>query len=107
MPVTSIFLPLILFHSAEMLRLDSNMLTGSADPVCALKPKDMDIFTSDSCAVDSTFSCSCCSNCCADPNTDCDVDLGVLDNDISWKHGYPKNQALFSEDLNFLDVGAL
>jgi len=86
-------------HRLKMLRLDSNMLTGSADPVCALKPKDMDIFTSDSCAVDSTFSCSCCSNCCADPNTDCDVDLGVLDNDISWKHGYPKKPSTVQRRL--------
>jgi hypothetical protein len=86
-----------------MLRLDDNMLTGDARPVCADVPENLDFFTSD-CTSDD-FSCECCSNCCDDPNGSCNEAKPMPENDISWKHGYPKDQALFSEDIMFENLG--
>lgn len=97
-------LPSNLFSAAtEMLRIDDNSIEGSADPICNDVPPELDIFTSD--CVSSDFACRCCSNCCDDPNSGCNEFL-LPENDISWKHGYPKNQALFSEDLVFQNVGS-
>lgn len=87
-----------------MLRLDDNQLEGAAGPVCADVPKNLGIFTSD--CGNSDFECTCCTNCCAADNSQCDVGAELPVNDISWKHGYPKNQALFSEDLVFENIGS-
>lgn len=89
-------------HALKMLRIDDNAIEGTAEPICANVPPNMDIFTSD--CVSSDFQCRCCSNCCDDPNASCN-DATYPENDISWKHGYPKNQALFSEDLVFQNIG--
>ena len=91
-----------LFACAEMMRIDDNGLAGTADPICADAPPDLDIFTSDCSSTD--LKCACCSNCCDDPNSSC-TEATLPENDISWKHGYPKNQALFSEDLVFENSG--
>jgi Leucine-rich repeat (LRR) protein len=87
----------------EMLRIDDNQIEGNADPVCADQPPKLDIFTSD--CGSGGFECPCCSNCCDDPNSSCNDEDKVPENDISWKHGYPKSQRIFSEDLVFENLG--
>lgn len=82
-----------------MLRIDNNDLEGNADMVCSNQPAKLDIFTSD--CSSNAFQCHCCSNCCDDPNGSCNEST-IPENDVSWKHGYPKNQALFSEDIVFV-----
>ncbi|CAB9523465.1 serine threonine-protein kinase BRI1-like [Seminavis robusta] len=89
-------------HQLKMVRMDDNSIGGNANPICADVPPNLDIFTSDCSSTD--FKCECCSNCCDDPNSSCN-DAKLPENDVSWKHGYPKNQALFSEDLVFQNVG--
>jgi len=90
-------------HELKMVRIDENVIEGTAQSICGDKPPNLDIFTSD--CVSSDFECKCCSNCCDDPNSSCNEAV-LPENDISWKHGYPKNQALFSEDLVFQNIGA-
>ena len=87
-----------------MLRLDDNQLEGNAQPVCNDVPPNLDIFTSD--CGEGAFDCKCCTNCCAGENNQCDTGAELPENDISWKHGYPKNQAIFSEDLIFENIGS-
>ena len=85
-----------------MIRIDGNGIEGIADPICADVPLNLEIFTSDCSTGD--LRCECCSNCCDDPSSNCN-EAKLPENDISWKHGYPKNQALFSEDLVFQNPG--
>lgn len=86
-----------------MIRIDDNTLEGNADPICNDVPPTMDIFTSD--CGNGGFECECCSNCCEDPNSSCSETGDVPENDVSWKDGYPKNQAIFSEDVVFENPG--
>lgn len=90
-------------HQLQMLRIDNNQFEGNADAVCTDVPESLGIFTSD--CGSGSFECPCCSNCCDDPTAQCN-EAALPENDISWKHGYPKNQALFSEDLVFENIGA-
>lgn len=85
-------------HDLKMVRIEDNSLVYSAAPICNDVPPNLDVFTSDCASTD--FECTCCSNCCDDPNSGCNAAV-LPENDISWKHGYPKSQALFSEDLVF------
>jgi hypothetical protein len=85
-----------------MIRIDDNGIEGSADPICVDVSPTLEIFTSD--CSSANLKCECCSNCCDAPNSSCS-DAKLPENDISWKHGYPKNQALFSEDLIFQNPG--
>lgn len=85
-----------------MVRIDGNMLSGDASAICTDAPAQLNIFTSDCTGGD--FQCTCCTNCCDDPKSSC-AQTNLPDNDVSWNHGYPQNQAIFSENIVFGKFG--
>jgi hypothetical protein len=86
------------FHP-EILLLDNNEFSGSADVICLDQRLDITHFVADCGAPNPEIVCSCCTVCCHDSNATCnnlDWDVNL---DPIWEYGFDRVVYSFSQNV--------
>jgi hypothetical protein len=88
--------------TSDVLLLEANQLTGTANTICLSKPINVTYFASDCGGSEPALECSCCTVCCEGKDSCNDLDWD--DNlDPKWEADYKMNKYEFGLGVNFLN----
>ncbi|VEU39800.1 unnamed protein product [Pseudo-nitzschia multistriata] len=83
----------------DVLILDANNITGSADPICVNNTAKLTFLSSDCGGLESEVNCSCCTVCCNDNNATCNNFDWRVNLDGIWEYDYQRLVYSFSQEL--------
>jgi len=83
----------------DVLLLDANNITGNADMICLNTKINTTAFSSDCASSSPEISCSCCSICCEDSDTECNNFDWRVNLDGIWEYDFQRVVYSFSQEL--------
>jgi len=83
----------------DVLLLDANNITGTADVICLNTNINTTAFSSDCFTSSPEISCSCCSICCDDSNTECNNFDWRVNLDGIWEYDFQRVVYSFSQEV--------
>mmetsp|Transcript_8755 Transcript_8755/g.21367 ORF Transcript_8755/g.21367 Transcript_8755/m.21367 type:complete len:732 (-) Transcript_8755:94-2289(-) len=83
----------------DILLLDANNITGNTDVICLNTNINATVFSSDCAQVSPEISCSCCTICCDDSDTECNNFDWRVNLDGIWEYDFQRVVYSFSQEI--------
>ena len=94
-----IIVAIFLLFTIDILLLDGNNITGSADVICASTTINTTFFSADCGEPNPELECSCCHLCCNDDNATCNNFDWRVNLDGIWEYDFQRVVYSFSQQL--------